>query len=158
MAILNYTTSISTEKTSAEIQKKLAMSKAQAVLCEYDDQAVMCAMSFRIMTPYGVIFFRLPANTNGVYKALIDDDSVPKRLRTREQAAKVAWRILKDWIEAQLAIVDAQMASITEVFLPYAQNDEGVTVYQSLEQGGFKQIAHDSSAQTHREANDLAHG
>lgn len=143
MAILNYTTSITTEKTAGEIQKKLAMAKAQAVLCEYDDEAVMCAMSFRIATPYGMVFFRLPANTQGVYMALLNDPKVPKRLKTREQAAKVAWRILKDWIEAQLAIVDAEMATITEVFLPYAQDQNGQTVYQSIEAGGFKMLTHD---------------
>ncbi len=145
MAILNYTTSISTEKTAAEIQKKLAMAKAQAVLCEYDDDTVMCAMSFRIATPHGMIFFRLPANTQGVYKALLNDAKVPKKLKCKEQAAKVAWRILKDWVEAQLAIVDAEMADMTEVFLPYAQDQNGQTVYQSLEQGGFKMLAHDGS-------------
>lgn len=144
MAILNYTTSISTEKTAAEIQKKLAMAKAQAVLCEYDSDTVMCAMSFRINTPHGLIFFRLPANTQGVFKALRDDNKVPKRLKSKEQAAKVAWRILKDWIEAQLAIVDAEMADMTEVFLPYAQDQSGQTVYQSLEQSGFKMLAHES--------------
>ena len=41
MPILNYTTSISTEKTAGEIQKKLAMAKAQAVLCEYDDDTAI---------------------------------------------------------------------------------------------------------------------
>jgi hypothetical protein len=143
MAILNYTTSINTEKTAAEIQKKLALAKAQAVLCEYDDDTVMCAMSFRTMTPHGLIFFRLPVNTQGVFNALRADDKVPKRLKTKEQAAKVAWRILKDWIEAQLAIVDAEMADITEVFLPYAQGQDGLTMYQSIKQSEFKALTHD---------------
>jgi hypothetical protein len=140
MAILNYTTSISTEKTAAEIQKKLAMARATAVLCEYDGEAVMCAMSFRIMTPHGLLSFRLPANTQGVYKALKSSGKVPKRLQTREQAARVAWRILKDWVEAQLAIVEADMADMAEVFLAYAQGSDGRTMYQAMEQGGFKQL------------------
>jgi len=144
MAILNYTTSITTEKTASEIQRTLANAKAQAILCEYDDEAVMCAMSFRIMTPHGMIFFRLPANTDGVYVALNNDAKVPKKLRTRDQAARVAWRILKDWVEAQLAIVDAEMAEMAEVFLPYAQNDNGETLYQSIANGGFKALTHDA--------------
>lgn len=142
MAILNYTTSISTEKTAAEIQKKLASAKAQAVLCEYDDDGVMCAMSFRIMTPHGMISFRMPANTQGVHKALKSDDRVPKKLKTKEQAARVSWRILKDWIEAQLAIVNAEMADLTEVFLPYAQGESGQTMYEAMEQSGFKALTH----------------
>ncbi len=142
MAILNYTTSISAEKTAMEIQQKLAKAGAQAVLCEYDDEGVMCAMSFRQNTPHGVIFFRLPAQMDGVYKSLTKDSKVPKKLKTREQAAKVAWRILKDWIEAQLAIIDAGMAEMTEVFLPYAQDASGSTVYQSIKNKGFGAITH----------------
>ncbi len=143
MAILNYTTTVGIEKTATEIRKKLTAAKARAVLCEYDDEGIMHSMSFQVLTPHGMIFFKLPANANGVFNALRKDDSVPPRLKTREQAAKVSWRILKDWIEAQLAIVDAEMASITEVFLPYAQNKTGETVYESLEAGEFKQLTHD---------------
>ena len=103
MAILNYTTSIKTEKTASEIQKKLAMAGAKAVLSEYDDGGVMYAMSFRI----GTLTFLLPINIDGVHAALKTDQRVPKRLQSREQAARVAWRIIKDWIEAQIAIIEA---------------------------------------------------
>lgn len=143
MPILNYTTSISTEKTAAEIQKKLAQAKAQAILCEYDSHAVMCAMSFRIITEHGAIFFRLPANTEGVLRSLRANPKVPKKSKNSEQAARVAWRILKDWVEAQLAIVEAEMAELTEVFLPYAQDSSGKTVYQSIEATNFKMLTHD---------------
>jgi len=140
MPILNYTTSISAEKTAGEIQKKLAAAKAQAVLSEYDDNAIMSAMSFRIMTPHGMILFRLPANTDGVYQSLVSSEGIRPKFKTKEQAARVAWRILKDWVEAQLAIVDAEMADMTEVFLPYAQDSHGKTVYQNLKQGEFKML------------------
>jgi hypothetical protein len=142
MSILNYTTSISAEKTAGEIQQRLAKAKAQAVLCEYDDQQVMCAMSFRVMTKHGMISFRMPANTAGVYRALTKDNRVPKRLKTKQQAANVAWRVLKDWIEAQLAIVEAEMAEMAEVFLPYAQGQMGQTLYSAMEAQGFKALAH----------------
>ena len=141
MAILNYTTKITAEKTASEIQRKLADAKAQAVLCEYDDDGVMCAMSFRIKSPGEPIFFRLPANIAGVYRSICNDPNIPKRLRTKEQATRVAWRILKDWIEAQLAIVEAEMADIKEVFLPYAQNKAGQTLYEAIKDNGFKLLA-----------------
>ena len=140
MGILNYSTAIATEKTAGEIQKRLAAAKAQAVMCEYDGEAVMIAMSFRIMTPYGLLSFRLPANTDGVFKSIEQDSKVPNRLKTRDQAARVAWRILKTWVEAQLAIVDAEMAQLAEVFLPYAQNKKGETVYQTLANSKFKML------------------
>lgn len=145
MAILNYTTTISAEKTAGEIQIKLARAKAQAVLCEYGSDGVMTAMSFRILTKYGVISFRLPANTDGVYRALCKDQKIPRKLKSRQQAANVAWRVLKDWIEAQLAIVEAEMADMAEVFLPYAQDSSGTTIYRNLEAGGFKALTFDAS-------------
>ena len=140
MTILNYTTSIATEKTAAEIQKKLAIAGAQAVLSEYDEDGVMSAMSFRINN----IFFRLPINISGVYSALQKDRKVPARLRTYEQASRVAWRIIKDWIEAQVAIIQAGQAELVQVFLPYAQNNEGKTVYEAIKDNGFKQITNHS--------------
>ena len=136
MAILNYTTSIATEKTAAEIQKKLAVAGAQAVLSEYDKDGVMCAMSFRVNN----IYFRLPINIEGVYTTLIEDTKIPNRLKTHEQAARVAWRIIKDWIEAQIAIIKARQAKLEQVFLPYAQNQDGKTLYEAVKDGGFKQL------------------
>ncbi len=57
------------------------------------------------------------------------------KYRTRAQAARVAWRIIKDWIEAQLALVEAEQVDMVEVFLPYAQVQGGRTVYEALTSG-----------------------
>lgn len=143
MPILNYTTSINPEKTVAEIQKKLAIAGAEAVLCEYDEDGLMKAISFRIKTPGGSLSFRLPSNKEGVYRKLVDNPRIPRKLRTYEQATRVAWRILKDWLEAQLAIIDVEMADIKEVFLPYAQNKQGKTLYESLSENQFKLLVED---------------
>jgi hypothetical protein len=142
MPILNYTTGVSAEKTVGEIQKMLAKAKAQAVRSEYDDEGVLTHLSFRLTTDHGPIFFRLPARIQKVQKALERDRRVERRYKTREHAARVAWRICKDWIEAQLAIVEAEMADMVEVFLPYAQTESGETVYEQLQGRGFKALTH----------------
>ena len=87
--------------------------------------------------------FRMPARIESIYDVLSRDREVPKRLKTHEQASRVAWRIVKDWIEAQAAIVEAEQAEVVEVFLPYAQNSAtGETLYQALEQNGFQLLTH----------------
>ena len=93
-----------------------------------------------INTPSGVMSFRLPANVDKVLECLKRESKVPKRLKIKEQASRVAWRILKDWIEAQMAIIEADCAELTQVFLPYAQNDQGVTVYEQIKSGGFLKL------------------
>lgn len=141
MPIANYTTSIKTEKTVGEIQAMLAKAGAQSVLFEFDG-AEVSAISFRLIHEHVMVSFRLPANVDSIYVVLQNDYNVPKRLQTMEQAARVAWRIIKDWLRAQLAIVEAEQAEMVEVFLPYAQNPEtGQTLYKQLEQGGFKMLA-----------------
>jgi len=136
MAILNYTTTISTEKTAGEIQRKLAIAGAEAILSEYDKEGVLCAMSFRINN----LFFRLPINIEGVYKAL-QGSRLPAKKKTYEQAAKVAWRIIKDWIEAQVAIIEAGQAELDQVFLPYAVNHDQRTLYEIAKDNGFKMLS-----------------
>jgi len=47
------------------------------------------------------------------------------------------WRIIRDWLEAQLAMNQAGMVSMTEVFLAYAQDNQGQTVYERLKDQKF---------------------
>lgn len=145
MAILNYTTKIAAEKTAREIQAKLVAAKASAVLMEYDNQ-ILSRLSFKIQTAHGEISVRLPANIEGVYKAIQRSSKVPHRLKTREQASMVAWRIIKDWVEAQLAIIEAEVATFPQVFLPYMQNPEGKTMYEVFEQRGLPALEDNRAA------------
>lgn len=141
MPILNYTTSILVEKTSSEIQGKLARAGCQAIMMEYDPEGVMCALSFRMECNKVMISYRLPAKVDRIYVLLQRDKKVPGKLKNRGQAARIAWRIIKDWIEAQLAIVEAEQAEMAEVFLPYAQNPStGQTLFQQLSSNQFAML------------------
>lgn len=46
-----------------------------------------------------------------------------------EQAERVAWRVAREWLLAQLAIIEAQMATLDQVMLPYLQVDGQKTLY-----------------------------
>lgn len=141
MPILNYTTQIKVEKTVGEIQGVLAAAGAGSVLTEYGPEGIISALSFRINTVNGQLSFRLPAKYEGIHKLLLEE-GVPRRLQNEEQAARVSWRIIKVWVEAQLAIVEAEQAELTEVFLPYLQDPAtGDTMYHKLKSDGFKKLA-----------------
>ena len=131
MPILNYTTTISAAKTVGEIQDKLAKAGASAMMIDYENGEPN-AVSFLLSVNGQIISFRLPSRWEGVLKALKGSRKVPRSKCTEEQARRVAWRIVKDWTEAQLAIVEAEVASMAEVFLPYAVGQDGRTLYQTL--------------------------
>ncbi len=74
--------------------------------------------------------YRLPCRHEAVTKLLVRDRNVPPRLSTPEQGLKVAWRILKDWVEAQVAIIQSGMVQVEEVFMPYQVLSNGQTFYE----------------------------
>lgn len=137
MPILNYTTQISASKSIGEIQKKLSKAGASAVMIEYGPSGEESALSFRFAVDGSDVYFNLPANTDAIYNVL--QRTCAPRYATRKQASNVAWRILKDWVEAQLAVREAGLVELIEVFLPYAQTGMGgKTVYQLFKDKGFK--------------------
>lgn len=134
-AILNYTTTISADKTLGEIMGLLAQAGARSLQVDYD-QGSPVGVQFLIATKFGDRGFRLPANVDGVWKALLrqhDRGLVQRRFTTKDQAARVAWRIVKDWMEAQLAIIEAGMVDLEEVMLPYMLHESGQTLYRLME-------------------------
>lgn len=135
MAILNYTTKIDPTKTIGEISACLVSHGARKIVTDYDESGLAIGVTFWIEPGDRPVYFALPCNWQGVLNALEKDSKVPRALKTKEQALRVSWRIVKDWVEAQMAIVEAQLATITEVFLPYAVTADGSTVYQRLSAG-----------------------
>ena len=57
----------------------------------------------------------------------------------REQAFRTAWRIIKDWGEAQLALLETEMVDFEEVFMPYILSGRE-TLYQALSEGRVKAL------------------
>jgi hypothetical protein len=135
MPLLNYTTQISADKTVTEIQWLLAKAGANRIVNDYDGNGFIVAMAFSLDINGQTIGFRLPTDWRPV-QAVLSEQRVSKSLQTQEQALRVSWRIVKDWIEAQLAIIESQMVTMDQVFLPYAMTKLGNTLYDEMKQSG----------------------
>lgn len=135
MPLLNYTTQVSVEKTVSDIQRELVKAGARSVSIDYGADQKPISIFFVIPTKFGDREFRMPVNEDGVFKALKDEWNKGKIRRgyvDREHAARVAWRITLDWLRFQLAVIETQMVSLDEIFLPYMLNGEGSTLYQIM--------------------------
>lgn len=132
--IKNYTTSVSAERSIAEIEKILAMFGAEAIMKEYLADGKVRGLQFKLKNEV----FKLPANVNGVREAIF----AGKRkyygrdaMKARDgKAYNVAWRILKDWIHAQLSLIASGQAYPQEIFLPYLFDGKR-TLYQAYTEG-----------------------
>lgn len=135
MPLLNYTTKIDAFKTISEIQRLLAKGGASAIMTEMDDNGYIVALNFRIKFERNSaqeIAFKLPTDWRPVLEVMKQDYKVPRTLKTQEQALRVAWRITKDWVEAQLAFIETNMVTTAQAFLPYAVTANGQTLWAHL--------------------------
>lgn len=143
MVALNYTTSVPVGRTVAEVQALLGGHGAVAVLVRYAEREPV-GVAFTLHAPNGGRdrAFTLPVDVDAVHRQLASREAgedIRRRLRknpagfqSREHAARVAWRTAKDWLEAQLAMVAAQMVALDQVMLPYLVVDaDETTLYQA---------------------------
>lgn len=150
MPTLNYTTRISAAKSIAEVTSMLVKAGVSTVATRYSDGRAV-GLAFTMPTPHGPRDFELPVNVEGVAALLAKQEKRGDFRSTRkakgyfstpEHAEKVAWRVMKDWMEAQLAMIEAEMADIIQVMLPYViVGIEGKTlheVYREREQAAIE--------------------
>lgn len=128
MPLLNYTTTVPVHKTVAEMHSILVQAGARHILSEYNSVGTPIALAFTTETPFGPRQYVLPADTSRVI-GVMRRERTPPRFCNPEQAERVAWRILKDWLEAQLALIKIEMVTLDQVMLPYMRGDDGRTVY-----------------------------
>lgn len=139
MAILNYTTTVDAFKTVSEIEYILMRHKAKSIMKDYDGESIT-GLSFLIDTGVQQVPVRLPVKIDECLVVLKKEkkENPRKQIKdTRQQAERVAWRILKDWVEAQMALLDIEMVRFEEIFLPYIETNNGQTIYERLEERQF---------------------
>ncbi|WP_444000383.1 hypothetical protein [Dysosmobacter welbionis] len=131
MAIKNYTTTIDVYKSLGEIQGALASHGARKIMVDYDAAGQPIGVMFGIETPAGIRGFALPANVEGVRTVFARQ----KVKGQPGQAERTAWRNVRDWVMAQMAIIEAGQVQMEEVFLPYLTDRQGRTLYQLYQSG-----------------------
>jgi hypothetical protein len=117
----------------------LADAGAAAVGIEYEDRRPV-GLSFRLDTPAGRRDFTLPVDIGAMHAVLRRTDFSSLKAstlkvasyQTEDHAARVAWRVCKDWLEANLALIAARMATLDQVMLPYLHMDDGHTLYEAI--------------------------
>lgn len=138
--LLNFTTEIPASRTIGEIFALLSEGGASAIMQEMEGGQI-ASISFRMATAnFGLVTYRLPANIaaaqaviNRLTKTPGKDGRKiisPRFYNDKAYASNVAWRIVKNWIEVQLAFHQLDQAKLEQIMLPFAVDDGGATVYE----------------------------
>lgn len=152
MGIKNYTTEVPASRSISEIQNILVKHGARRIELNYNASGEPDGLCFIVMTKDGEadkeIPFRLPVNIKALEVLLAKGpvqnyrrwDSEYQRQRLEKlhaQAVRVGWRIVKDWIDSQMAYIETTMATLDQVFLPYLMVKDRQTLYEAISSRGF---------------------
>lgn len=145
MALKNYSTSIDVDKTISEIEKILSSHGASDIWKQYDTAGNVICLNFAINTEFGKMPFKLPMDAQKVLQILSTEKKVGRarglskaEAEDINQARKVGWRIIKDWIDSQLALVEINLVKVEQVFLPYAYDPvKNQTLYETIRERKF---------------------
>lgn len=147
MPLLNYTTVVPATKSIAEICRLLQEGGATHIMLENGPDKSIVGVSFMLETTFGRVPYTLPANVGAVILSLnkqIEDEErrggrrkIPRALfNNKPQAERIAWRIAKDWLEAQLALEQIGAAKLEQIMLPFAGASGEKSFYQRLVERG----------------------
>lgn len=139
--LMNYTSVVPAEKSILEIERLLSKAGASKIAKDYLRDGTVKAFIFSIPLEHGPVLFRLPCDVDSVFAVLMNEYKRPRQdtaKKVRRQAERVAWRIMLDWIEAQITMIQLHQVKPEQVFLPYAYDSRtGKTLFQRIEEKGF---------------------
>lgn len=146
MALKNYTTQISLEKTMMEIEKILAEHGATHIFKMYDENRNPCALAFKCLVNDNLIAFKLPMEEEKILQVFKKSRQVPQSRCNIDQARRTGWRIIKDWIDSQMALIEINVVKFEQVFLPYMYDEvNDQTLFQKFEKRDFNMQIEDKS-------------
>lgn len=125
MPMKNYRTTVPAEKTIGQIQGILAKHGVRRMMLEYDESGNAIGLAFVIE---GAGSFQLPARVENV-QAILKRQKVASDM---QHASNTAWRNIKDWIDAQIALVETGQIELQEAMLPYLTVSNNQTLYMKM--------------------------
>jgi hypothetical protein len=144
--IENYTTKIAATKTASEIQELLAKHGVQTIMLEYSEGHPV-GVSFVAKTEWGEKVFRLPVNVDAMHQLLRAEKRAGRLpgisepvAQDRAHAERVAWRVVAEWLRAQMTLIASRMATLDQVMLPYLVQGDGRSLYAAYREQGLREL------------------
>ena len=140
--IKNYTSTVPVARSIQHIENRLVRYGAQEILKTYDADKNLEGFCFIVRLQGKEIPFKLPARVANVEKVLKNEIRKPRpgtQERVREQAKRTAWKLVSDWVDIQLSLVELGQAELMEVLLPYVYNPATQeTFFEQIKGNGYK--------------------
>jgi len=144
--IKNYTSTVPASRSVQRIEDKLVAHGAKNILKLYEDKKLIGIAFILTVDNNKEIPYRLPARINNVEKILRSKIKRPRSGTSQNiaaQAQRTAWRLLADWVDIQVSLVELQQVKFIEVFLPYVyDHSKKQTFFEKIEKENFRQLTY----------------
>lgn len=138
----NYTSTVPASRSISNIEHYLSKKGALNISKTFKDEKVE-SIFFQIDLNGAPVPFKLPANIEACYNALRRERKRPPdkagEKKLREQAERTAWKIISEWVEIQISLIEMEQAEFLEIFLPYVHNGNK-TYFEKLKSENFKML------------------
>lgn len=136
MPIKNYSTKESADRSIEKIRIMLVSHGATGLLYEYEQETGRIdALKFMIEIRGNRVGFSLPVNWR-LFQAVLKRQGI-RRWDDEEYCYRVAWANLRDWVDSQMALLETKMVEMPQLFLPFAMDRDGRTLYEKVTEGKF---------------------
>lgn len=161
MFLKNYTSNVPVSQTIARIEKVLIQCGVARIAKDYGIGGDVVAIQFVIQPGDGApeMLVRLPADKEKAQQALwldyVDGDNLnqkgdgfacswsQRKKKSKkdfaEQGERTAWKIIQDWVEIQLSMIQLNQAEYREVFMPYIWDGHS-TIFQKVKANGYRAL------------------
>jgi hypothetical protein len=125
----NDTTIVPTNRSIEAMQTALVHHGATGVLYEYEKgTGRIAALRFRLPVKEQDLSCSLPVQWHNCQRVL--EIQQVRRWDDEEDVYRVAWRNRRAWVLAQLALYETEILEMPQVFLPFATDAKGQTLYE----------------------------
>lgn len=140
----NYTSTVPASRSIDKIEKCLVDHGAKQIAKAYDD-GIVIGIKFVMAIDGRDTVFSLPAKVENCKQVFISQRvnmiSNAGMEKISKQAERTAWRIILDWIEIQMAMIDLAQIEMAEVFLAYVFNPQtNQTFFEMMKEDEFKAL------------------
>ena len=145
MPLKNYTSKQPASRSIEYIERKLVQQGATQILKTYGPDGRLSAICFSMMIGGVEMSFKVPAKVQACEEVLYANLSPRAKPETKakipKQAERTAWKIVQDWVEAQMAMIELAQVDIMEVFMPYLYDGStGQTFFEKMKVSKYKAL------------------
>lgn len=138
----NYTSETPASTSMNKIEKALVKAGARDIMKSFNADGTCNTIAFILVLNAEVLKFQLPARLEAIYKKLYSGYTKPterSKQICKAQAERTAWKIIADWVEIQITLIELDQAEALQLFLPY-MTDGKESFYDKWKANNYLQL------------------